>query len=427
MALGSIAGVIAMPAWLRQFGSSNPDAADAVNNPYVIKQRLKLLVVSILAVGEVIGALLGSVVADRCGRKLGVIIASAVFSVGVAMQTDWVAGLGVGILSTLVPMYQSECAPKWIRGAVITCYQFAITVGILLASIVNNATQNRPNASAYQIPIGIQLLLAFILATGIIALPESPRWYVKCGKTDMGNQIFMPSERREKELGEMSYRDCFRNNDSKILRRTMTGIIIQACQQLTGEQPSLKVPASSNPSFSSLSSVSSTFYPQSPGMFAVERIGRRNLLLIGAAGMGICEFTVAIVGVTAGITTASTYVLIIFICIYIFFSPQREVFPLNIRAKAVSLSVASNWLWNFIIAFITPYMIDSGPGNANLGVKVFFIWGQRSHLEQIDDMYINCTVFESQKMNRQLLAGGGDEERTVKDDEPEDRFVVALH
>ncbi|KAI8850180.1 hypothetical protein BC829DRAFT_432093 [Chytridium lagenaria] len=177
-----------------------------------------------------------------------------------------------------------ESAPKWIRGAVITCYQFAIT-------IVNNATQNRPDASAYQIPIGIQILLAFILATGMIALSESPRW--------LANSL--------------------------------------------RERPSLKVPASSNPSVSSLSSVSSTFYPQSP----------------------------------------------------------VKIFPLNIRAKAVSLSVASNWLWNFIIAFITPYMIDSGPRNANLGVK-------------------------SQKMNRQLVAGVGDEERTVKDDEPGDGFVVAL-
>ena len=106
-----------------------------------------------------------------------------VFSVGVALQTGasnlatfvagrFFAGFGVGLVSMLVPMYQSECAPKWIRGAVVGGYQFAITIGILLAAVLNNATKDRPNHSAWQIPISIQFIWALILFVGMIFLPE---------------------------------------------------------------------------------------------------------------------------------------------------------------------------------------------------------------------------------------------------------------
>jgi SP family sugar:H+ symporter-like MFS transporter len=110
-------------------------------------------------------------------------VACLVFSIGVALQTAataiplfvvgrvW-AGLGVGLVSTLVPMYQSECSPKWIRGAVVGLYQWGVTIGLLLSSIFNNATKNRPNHSSYQIPVAIQFVWAAVLAFGMFLLPE---------------------------------------------------------------------------------------------------------------------------------------------------------------------------------------------------------------------------------------------------------------
>lgn len=134
------------------------------------------------------------------------------------------------------------------------------------------------------------------------------------------------------------------------------------------------------------------------GIQLIDRVGRRRLLIIGAAGMCFCEFIIAIVGVTAGSTAGSTSkvnvpaqrVLIAFVCFYIAFFATSwgpvawvitgEIFPLAIRAKGMSLSVASNWLWNFGIGYATPYLVDkttfgpTGIKTANLGVKVFFIW-----------------------------------------------------
>lgn len=123
-----------------------------------------------------------------------------------------------------------------------------------------------------------------------------------------------------------------------------------------------------------------------PGMWGIERFGRRPLLIWGAVVMCICEFLVAIIGVTISVqNTAGQKALVALVCIYIAafactWGPIAwvvvgEIFPLNVRAKAMSLAVASNWLWNFGIGYATPYLVNPGPGNADLQVKVFFIWG----------------------------------------------------
>jgi MFS family permease len=117
--------------------------------------------------------------------------------------------------------------------------------------------------------------------------------------------------------------------------------------------------------------------------WTIEKLGRRTLLIYGAVGMLVCEFIIAIVGTVAAGSQAANYCLIIFTCFYIFFFASTwgpaawvvigEIFPLPIRAKGVALSTASNWLWNFVIGLITPYMVDEEHGN--MKSKVFFVWG----------------------------------------------------
>lgn len=132
--------------------------------------------------------------------------------------------------------------------------------------------------------------------------------------------------------------------------------------------------------------VASTF----PGLYLVEKMGRRNLLLMGAIGMCVCQFIVGGVGMTAdssvdsgNVNRAAQNAAIAFVCIYIFFFASSwgpvawvvtgEMFPLKARAKCLSMTTASNWLLNWAIAYSTPYMVDED--HANLRSKVFFIWG----------------------------------------------------
>ena len=78
----------------------------------------------------------------------------------------------------------SEIAPRKVRGALVSGYQFCITIGILLASCVDYGTQDRTDSGSYRIPIAIQMLWAIILAVGLFFLPDSPRYYVKKGRLE---------------------------------------------------------------------------------------------------------------------------------------------------------------------------------------------------------------------------------------------------
>ncbi|GJJ11251.1 hypothetical protein Clacol_005483 [Clathrus columnatus] len=483
---GTISGIIAMPDWLCSFGHPIRDPngqlifMDGVLQ-CAITTAQSSLVVSILSAGTFFGALAGAPVADYMGRRMGIIFSSAVFCLGIALQTASTklplfcagrvfAGLGVGLVSCLIPMYQSECAPKWIRGAVVSGYQFAITIGILLANVFNNATHARRDHSSYRIPIAIQFIWAAILAAGMLFLPESPRYLIKKRDSDgaaraMGRLLSSPPDslvvqseldiikenlREEEEIGQSSYLDCFRSGNNNLRFRVLTGIALQAWQQLTGinfifyygttffQNSGLKDPFIDSVA-TSVVNVGMTI----PGIYFIERIGRRDLLLIGAAGMVVCEYIVAIVGVTVSSeNVAGQKVLIAFVCIYIAFFAATwgpiawvvtgEIFPLNVRAKAISLATASNWLWNWAIAFATPYLVIVGKGDAGLQVKVFFIWGSTClgcllftyfcipetkglSLEQIDELYKRSTPQTSKKVRLELLAEERERERKISE------------
>jgi MFS family permease len=155
------------------------------------------------------------------------------------------------MLTPLVPLYQSETAPKWIRGAIVGSYQWAITIGLLLAAIVNNATSKRNDSGSYRIPIAVQLLWSLILFGGVLFLPETPRFLVKKNNLEKAakslsrlrrlthdspeitqelNEVIANHE-FEMNLGRSSYLECFK---PPMLKRQLTGMGLQALQQLTG-------------------------------------------------------------------------------------------------------------------------------------------------------------------------------------------------
>ena len=151
-----------------------------------------------------------------------------------------------------VPLYQSETAPKWIRGFIVGAYQWAITIGLLIAAIVNNATSNRNDTGCYRIPVAIQLAWSFILFSGLLFLPETPRYLIKRDNGEKAAHAlsrlrrlpvdheavvaelaeFRAVHEFEMTKGKGSYLDCLR---APILKRQLTGMGLQALQQLTGK------------------------------------------------------------------------------------------------------------------------------------------------------------------------------------------------
>lgn len=333
-------------------------------------------------------------------------------------------------------------APKWIRGTLVCAYQLSITVGLLSASIVNIITYEIDGSAAYRIPMGLQLTWACVLALGLLVLPETPRYLIKRGQKEAA-ALSLSRLRRldithpalveelaeieanheyELALGPDTYKDIFFGSPH-LGRRTLTGCGLQMLQQLTGVNFIMYYGTTffnganvSNPfQISVIMQVINTV-STIPGLLVVESWGRRNLLIIGAIGMAICQLLIASFTTAVGdsMPTTANKVLITFVAIYIFFFAASwgpvawvvtsEIYPLKVRAKSMSISTASNWLLNFGIAYGTPYMVETGQGYADMGAKIFFVWGafcivavffvwcmiyetSKISLEQIDEMY----------------------------------------
>jgi len=413
---GTIGGILAMDYWVKLFATdTNSDGKQYITT---VQQAL---IVSILSVGTFFGALAAAPIGDRIGRRWGLLIACAIFTLGVVFQTvataiplfvagRCIAGAGVGVLSSLIPLYQSESSPKWIRGTLVSTYQLTLTIGLLLAAVVNNSTHNRNDSGSYRIPVIIQALWALILAAGLFYLPETPRYFVKTGNIEkaahsLGRLRRLPADHYsvkeeldeiianheiEQSIGKSNWLSLFQKAGSQ-RKRLFTGCMIMAGSQLTGINfifyygtQFFKNSGISNPFLIGLTTNLVNVFSTLPGLYLVEKWGRRPILLFGAIGMCICEFIIAIVGVTADSDVANK-VLIAFVCFYIFFFACSwgpvgwvvvgEIFPLHLRAKSIACSIASNWIFNWAIGFATPYMVDSTPGAAGLGAKVFFVWG----------------------------------------------------
>jgi len=465
---GYINGVIGMDFVIHTY--TGLPYSDATNkNLWTLPSWQSSLIVSILSLGTFVGALISGDCADFFGRRTTIIGACGIFLIGVVMQTASteykllvagraIGGLGVGGVSCTIILYMSEIAPKAIRGALVSGYQFCITIGLLLASCICYGTQHRRDTGSYRIQTAIQAVWALILGTGLFFLPESPRYFVKRGNIERATFNLarlrgqpVESEYIQQELSEIvanheyelkhvpqgsywnSWFNCFRGSlwhPNSNLRRTILGTSLQMMQQWTGVNFVFYFGTSffktlgtiPNPFLISLITTLVNVCSTPISFWTIERFGRRPLLIWGAFGMVVCQFIVAGVGVGTDQNPSAVSAMISFICIYIFFFASTwgpgawvvigEIFPLPIRARGVALSTASNWLWNCIIAVITPYMVN--PDRGNLGARVFFIWGSLCatcfvyayflvyetkglSLEQVDRMMEECTPASSSK------------------------------
>ncbi|KAH9894601.1 general substrate transporter [Xylariomycetidae sp. FL2044] len=442
---GTINGIIAMTSFKNQFSTGGlDDAQRPVLEPAEIS-----IVVAILSAGTVAGALIAAPFGDWIGRRLSIIASIGVFCFGVIFQVcadaipmlvagRFFAGVGVGSVSVLVPLYQSEMAPKWIRGTLVCAYQLSITCGLLAASIINLITSDMKGAAAYRIPMALQLIWALVLCLGLLILPETPRYLIKRGdkhaaglalsrlrRLDITHPALVEelseieaNHEYELALGSASYRDIF-TGSPHLGRRLLTGCGLQMLQQLTG----INFIMYYGTTFFSSASVSDPFtislimnvinvVSTIPGLFVVETWGRRKLLIVGSTGMAIFQLVLAIFSTVAGssLDGLSAKLIIVFVSLFVFFYAASwgpvawvvtsEIYPLKVRAKSMSVSTAANWLLNFGIAYGTPYMVQDGKGYASMGTKVFYVWGAFCILGAI---FVYCMIYETSKISLEQI------------------------
>ena len=441
-------------------------------NGISFSSKERAILTAIMSLGTFVGSLVAPLGSDRYGRKRCMIwTLLIIFSIGIILQIcsedfdlllagRFVTGIGVGVISSIVPLFQAEISPRWIRGSIISFYQWAITWGLMASSAITQGTRRMDDARSFRIPTGLQFAWSGVLLVGLLYLPESPRFYVM--KNDLDGAIISLSRLRRltvdddeliEELveikashdyelsdGDTSYLDCFRSSNGRVhqLLRMMTCFALQTFQQSSGINfifyygvnffVGTGVPESYLMSFITYA-VNVVF--TLPGILLVDRLGRRKLLIIGALGMAVSNFIIAIVGLNTD-SVISNKVMLAFVCLFIAFFASSwgpvvwvvtgELFSLSIRQKAVSLAATTNWVVNFVFAYSTPYIIDQGNDtHGTLGTNIFFLWGSMNMcalfvvvffvyetkglmLEEVNELYRRCpNAFGSQKMNSEIL------------------------
>lgn len=438
---GQISGFLEMDDFLDRFGQDG--AFSDVRSGTIV---------GLLSIGTLIGCVIAAPVANIFGRRIGIIYGNVLFWIGVIIQISathtwyqvalgrWVAGLGVGALSVMTPMYMSETAPRQIRGSMVSCYQLFITLGIFVADCINYGTEAEPNASSWRIPMGVGFLWSVIMAVGICFLPESPRWDYRRGNIDRArktisgvygtpqNHYEVNREVREIKAkfdveragGDHPWYEVF--TGPRMTYRVLLGVALQILQQLTGANfffyygtTIFEATGLSNSYVTAMILGAVNFVCTFGGLYVVENFGRRKALIFGGFWMFACFMVFASVGhfaldqITPENTPGAGSAMIVFACLFIagyamtwapiVWCVVGELYPSRYRALAMGFATCGNWTFNFLISFFTPFItgdIDYQYGYvfaacnfAGSFVAYFFLCEHQGRtLEEIDTMYI---------------------------------------
>ncbi|ORY53260.1 general substrate transporter [Rhizoclosmatium globosum] len=360
--IGVIGQVLAMISFQIQFNlikldsTGNPIYGDDGKTIDADNQAdLESWITSTFLFGCIIGAAIFSVVCDRLGRKRSIIISGILFAIGGLVQCisstlgplligRVVSGLAIGTASMVVPMYIAETAPAATRGALTTAVDDL-------------------NFTQWRLALGMQIVPSILLVLLVSFIPESPRWLAEKGLHEQAVQVIsklrgldvnhheVVAEMKEiqdgvdfdKSLGDSTWGEMFRGSIGKRYFNAMG---------FASADTKIAFP---------LANAFINFIATFPGMWAVDRFGRKTLLLWGALGMAIGH---------AGVFTFFQLSKSNQPLAWVVWSYQAEIFPLRVRSKGTGIGTMTNWIWNTIIAYAFPQVFSA----LNKGPSVYWIF-----------------------------------------------------
>lgn len=371
-----------------------------IEEKYQLSPAMTGWAASCALIGCMIGAMVAGGLSDKLGRRKVLMISAwafAISSVGILIPLDlssfiifrMIGGIGIGIASILSPMYISEIAPANIRGRLISIYQLGIVIGILLIYFVNAAIaglhDNNWNVdTGWRWMFGSGLIPSLFFIALLLRAPESPRWLAAQNNWTAAKDILDKVNGTEKAGEEMlairyslsqkqgALSELFRPGLRMAL---IIGIVLSIFSQVTG----INVIMYYAPEiFKATGDGASSALTQTVWIGAintlmtlvairyVDRLGRKKLLLIGAAGMAIC---LALVGAAFYKEATGSYTVLIGILLYIsFFAISlgpltfvvvAEIFPNHIRGRAMGVAIFFLWLSVYIVSQTFPILLKT--------------------------------------------------------------------
>jgi len=379
-------------------------ALDGIKKDFHVSTFLLEVITSWVTLGAMVGALIAGAVADRLGRRWTILLASVLFTIGALIEAfapnaailvigRLVVGFGVGVASVAAPLYAAEMAPTHLRGRFVSLYQLAITVGIFIAYLVDYILSH---SSGWRAMLGVSAVPAVLLVLAMLPLPDSPRWYMTANKRAQAAKALAkvaPDANVDAELDQIQ---AAIDEDSKSSQSWGTvfskqwrtpliiGITLAVLQQFTGINAIIyyanqifAAAGFKSPDSQSLATLWAIGAVNVIATFVavawVDRFGRKPLLLIGSSGMFISLVVVGAMflklnshkvdagGVTTGEGLITLVGLVVFIACFAFslgpivWTVINEIFPAEVRGKAVAAATAANWLaaWAVSQFFLT--------------------------------------------------------------------------
>mmetsp|Transcript_76011 Transcript_76011/g.246157 ORF Transcript_76011/g.246157 Transcript_76011/m.246157 type:complete len:522 (+) Transcript_76011:41-1606(+) len=353
---------------------------------------------------------------DTWGRRASILIGTTVFLVGCVIQARAlsismmlvgrvVTGGAIGLLSSVVPLYQAEMAPPSMRGALTSLYQLMITAGIFAAAFVDSVLVGKDGG--WRVAIWLQVVPAGIIFVSMPFLPRSPRWLVQQGRLKEAEQTLhrirasseAEQEMREiqaeceeaKGLGDPLWSEVF---TGRVGRLVALGALLQLLQQLVGMNafmyfgPRIYASLGLNVNLYQTITNAVNFASTFPALFLADRFGRRVLLVSSALGMTVACVAMAVLGqafpapgtsgahVPRSWAAGQAIVAMIFLFVLNFaygWGPMvwvynSEIFPLRHRSWCVAATACANWVGNYAIAQLTPVLLGG------LGFGTFYVF-----------------------------------------------------
>lgn len=391
-------------------------AIDSLSDQFHLGSFLGGFVVSIALLACAVGAWYAGRLADRWGRRNVMLLASALFvlsSLGTGLSFSvwdlllWrvVGGLGIGVASVIAPAYISEVAPAGGRGALGSLQQLAITIGQLVVLSSNKGLAGAAGGASQSLWLGqpawrwmflVGVLPALVYGVLALVMPESPRYLVQRGRTQEATSVLTritgkaEPQARVTEIQKTlqtehkaSFADL-RGPRFGLQPIVWVGIILAALQQLVGINAIFYYSTTlwKSVGFSEADSFTTSVITAGVNvvmtvvsMLFVDRVGRRRLLSIGSIGMFVSLLLTAVSfsqqqGSGDAISLPDPYGPLALVganAFVVFFALSwgpimwillAEMFPNRMRAMALAIGTAANWIFNFIVTFAFEPMTD---------------------------------------------------------------------